>query len=101
MITYGFYVPEAKRRYGYFTLPILWEGKLVARMDGKVERSESLLHIHHLALEPTVVKTDALLQALHKELKAFLKFNNCKKIRLHKTSPTKIQSELQAEISSV
>ena len=95
------YVPEAKRRYGYFTLPILWEGKLVARMDCKVERSESLLHIHHLALEPTVVKTDALLQALHKELKAFLKFNNCKKIRLHKTSPKKIQIELQAEISSV
>ena len=39
------YVPEAKRRYGYFSLPILWDGKLVARMDCKNERRESLLHI--------------------------------------------------------
>ncbi len=93
------YVPEAKRQYGYFSLPILWDGKLVARMDCKAERNQSRLHIHHLALEPTVLKTDALFLALRKELESFLQFNHCNTLRLHRTSPAKVKSELQKLIN--
>ncbi len=95
------YVPEPKRRYGYFSLPILWDGKLVARMDCRTERNESLLHIHHLALEPTVLKTDALFLALRKELESFLQFNHCNKLRLHRTSPAKVKPELQILINDL
>ncbi len=95
------YVPAAKRRYGYFSLPILWDGQLVARMDCRVERKESLLHIHHLALEPTVLKTDALFFALRKELESFLQFNHCNGLRLHRTSPVNIKSKLQAAINDL
>ncbi|QUY41424.1 winged helix-turn-helix domain-containing protein [Acaryochloris marina] len=95
------YVPEAKRRYGYFSLPILWEGKLVARMDCKTERTESLLHIHHLALEPTVLKTEGLFLALRKELGSFLQFNHCKQLRLHRTSPAKVKPDLQSLINDL
>ncbi len=89
------YVPEAKRRYGYFSLPILWDGKLVARMDCKTERKESLLHIHNLALEPSALKTEAFFFALRKELEAFLRFNHCHHLRLHGSSPAKLKPELQ------
>ncbi|PZD72039.1 hypothetical protein C1752_03973 [Acaryochloris thomasi RCC1774] len=95
------YVPKSKRQYGYFSLPILWDGRLVARMDCKNERNESLLHIHHLALEPTVLRTDALFLALRKELESFLQFNHCNKLRLHKTSPAKVQPELQTLINDL
>ncbi len=94
------YVPEPKRRYGYFSLPILWDGKLVARMDCKTERSESLLHINHLALEPSVLKTEALLVALQKELGSFMQFNHCRKLQLHKTTPAKIKPALQVLLNS-
>ena len=92
------YVPEPKRQYGYFSLPILWDGKLVARMDCKAERKTSLLHIHHLALEATALKNDAFLPALRKELECFLKFNHCNQLRLHRTSPASIKPELQTLI---
>ena len=92
------YVPEAKRMYGYFTLPILWDGKLVARMDCKVDRKEALLNIHHLALEPWLKKTDAFLQALNKELKRFMAFNGCEQVRVHRTSPAKLKRALEATI---
>lgn len=95
------YVPEAKRRYGYFSLPVLWGGKLVARMDCKTERKKSLLHIHHLALEPGRVKTDAFALALYKELESFLQFNNCSILRLHRTSPASFKPVLQAVINSL
>ncbi len=95
------YVPESKRQYGYFSLPILWDGKLVARMDCKTERKESLLHIHHLAIEPTVLKTDALLLALRSELESFMQFNDCNKIQLHRTSPANVKRELQHRINDL
>jgi len=93
------YVPEAKRQYGYFSLPVLWDGKLVARMDCKTERKKALLHIHHLALEPWLVKTDAFALALHKELASFLQFNNCSNLRLHRTSPANFKPVLQTVIN--
>ena len=89
------YLPEAKRKFGYFSLPILWKGKLVARMDCKAERVKSLLHIYHLALEPSLVKTDAFASALCKELKFFMQFNACRKLEVHKVTPTKIKPLLQ------
>jgi len=93
------YLPEGKRQHGYFSLPVLWDGQLVARMDCKVERKKSLLHIHHLALEPGVFKTEAFAQALCKELTPFLHFNDCSHIRLHRTSPAKFQQRLQTLIN--
>lgn len=89
------YVPEAKRKYGYFSLPILWDGRLVARMDCKAERKESLLHINHLALEPWLVKIDEFAFALCKELESFLKFNNCKKLKIHRITPVNFKPMFQ------
>jgi len=95
------YVPEAKRRYGYYSLPILWDGKFVARMDCKAERKKSLLHILHLALEPGLIKTEDFAQALSKELEAFMRFNDCYKLQLHRTTPANFKSELQNTINSL
>ncbi len=88
------YLPESKRQFGYFVLPILWDGKLVARMDCKADRLESVLHIHHLVLESTIKDMDSFLEALLHELKSFMQFNHCSNLQLHKTAPTKIRTEL-------
>jgi uncharacterized protein YcaQ len=84
------YLPAAKRRYGYFSLPVLWGGKFAARMDCKAVRKESRLDIHHLALEPWLVKTDAFFQALRGELELFMRFNCCDSLRLLQTSPEEV-----------
>ncbi len=90
------YVPEAKRQYGYFSLPILWDGRLVARMDCRAERQNSVLHIHHLAFEPSLKKTEAFSFALQKELPSFLRFNHCTEVRLHKTTPAKFKTAMRS-----
>ncbi|MGQ1788453.1 MULTISPECIES: winged helix-turn-helix domain-containing protein [unclassified Saccharicrinis] len=85
------YVPEAKRKYGYFALPVLWNGKFVARMDCKADRKTATLHILHLALEDGFKINDAFNKALVKELMSFMAFNNCTTIQLHKTTPSRFK----------
>jgi uncharacterized protein YcaQ len=46
------YTPAEKRRYGYFTLPILHNGALVGRLDPKAHRREGLFEVKVLHLEP-------------------------------------------------
>jgi uncharacterized protein YcaQ len=95
------YLPEAKRQYGYFSMPILWDGKLAARIDFKADRKKSRLHIYHIALEPWLVKTDAFALAFYKEFVSFMQFNNCSNFQLHRTTPASFKSELQAVIDSL
>jgi uncharacterized protein YcaQ len=56
--TWEVYVPAAKRRYGYYTLPVLWGDALVARFDGRLDRAASTLHILGLWLEDEATGDD-------------------------------------------
>ena len=45
------YVPEPKREFGYYSMPILHDGRLVGRLDPKLHRDRGLLEIKSLHLE--------------------------------------------------
>ncbi|GGY12455.1 winged helix-turn-helix domain-containing protein [Paludibacterium paludis] len=48
------YTPAAKRKYGYFVLPILRRGRLVGRLDAKAHRREGVFEVKALYLEEGV-----------------------------------------------
>jgi uncharacterized protein YcaQ len=48
------YTPAPKRRYGYFTLPILRRGQLIGRLDPKAHRKEGRFEVKALHLEPGI-----------------------------------------------
>jgi uncharacterized protein len=45
------YLPAEKRRYGYFSLPVLQRGALVGRLDAKAHRSDGIFEVRSLFLE--------------------------------------------------
>ena len=72
------YVPEAKRQFGYFCLPILYRDRFVGRMDCKAHRKKGVLEIKSLHIE-NVIDED-FSKSLNVTLQAFAYFNSCGQI---------------------
>ena len=64
------YTPAPKRKYGYFTLPILYNNTLIGRLDPKAHRKEGIFEVKALHLEPSVVVDDVLVAELKSALQA-------------------------------
>jgi uncharacterized protein YcaQ len=46
------YVPAAKRRWGYYVLPLLWGDRFVGRIEPRIERKTATLRVLDLWWEP-------------------------------------------------
>jgi uncharacterized protein len=64
------YTPAPKRIYGYFTLPILYQNRLIGRLDPKAHRKDGLFEVKALHLEPGVIVDDALVAEVKNALQA-------------------------------
>jgi uncharacterized protein YcaQ len=53
------YKPEHQRKFGYYTLPVLWGDRLVARFDSKFDRATNTFVILGLWLEDAALGNDA------------------------------------------
>ncbi len=67
------YTPAAKRRFGYYVLPILWGNRLVGRFDPKLDRTTGTLRVLGLWLEdPGVASDAAFAEALARGMQRFV-----------------------------
>jgi uncharacterized protein YcaQ len=64
--TLEMYKPAAKRRWGYFALPVLHHDRLVGKVDAKADRKASVLQV--FAVHEDVRFTKAMTAAVHAEL---------------------------------
>ncbi|MEX2204655.1 MAG: crosslink repair DNA glycosylase YcaQ family protein [Myxococcota bacterium] len=58
------FTPAAKRRYGYYVLPILERDRFIGRLDPRHDRERSVLVVEKLYFEPGVRPTRARKRAL-------------------------------------
>jgi uncharacterized protein len=68
------YKPPEKRRWGYYTLPLLYQDRLVARADLKFEREARTLVVKGFWLEDHLTLDDASLLALTRGFQRFMQF---------------------------
>ena len=75
------YKPEHQRKFGYYTLPILWGDRLVARFDSKLDRTTNTFIILGLWLEDEALgKDEAFAEALAGGLARFVTFLGASKL---------------------
>lgn len=79
------YTPEHKRKFGYFTLPILHGTRMVGRLDPKAHRKDGVLEIRRLHLEPGEKVTNKLVTGLNNALHDFAQWHGTPEVRITDT----------------
>ncbi|HEX7342252.1 MAG TPA: crosslink repair DNA glycosylase YcaQ family protein [Rhodanobacteraceae bacterium] len=92
------YLPAAKRRYGYFVLPILHRGHLVGRLDAKAHRKAGEFEVKVIHLEPGVNITDTLVSALARAIAACAHWHGTPRVRVQTSQPRALAARLRAAL---
>ena len=74
------YVPEAKRKYGYYVFPLLEGDKMIGRIDMRADRTAGRLEVKRLWMEERVKLTPARKKRLDQELARVAKLAEVDKV---------------------
>jgi hypothetical protein len=89
------YTPAAKRRYGYFTLPILHRGRLIGRLDPKAHRAQGIFEIKALHLEPGAPVSQELIADLADALRSLAAWHGTPNLVFRQSDPPELAALLE------
>ncbi|RLU01281.1 winged helix-turn-helix domain-containing protein [Ketobacter sp.] len=100
------YVPAAKRQYGYFSLPLLYQDQFVGRMDCKAHRKSRHLEIKSLYFEQHRVEQHdfdeaAIISAFVEAVTTFCQFQECDSVSLTNIHPKNIAQRLRHALKTL
>jgi uncharacterized protein YcaQ len=94
------YTPADKRRYGYFTLPILRRGALVGRVDAKAHRRDGVFELKSLVLEPGTRVSERFARDIAGALQRLANWHDCPQIQVTQATPDGFGPLLQAALDA-
>ena len=89
------YTPEAKRRYGYFTLPILRRGLLIGRLDAKAHRKKGLFEVRALHLESGIKPNEDLVEDIAGALLECAEWHKTPEVVVRQSDPPNLAAALE------
>lgn len=90
------YTPEAKRKYGYFVLPVLHRGVIKARLDTRMQRQARRLVVKNLWLEADVRVTAAFVRDIRQAISRFAAWQNAESV-LFEQMPAALRAHWPSE----
>lgn len=97
--TWEVYVPAEKRKWGYYVLPILHDGKLIGRVDPKRESKTDTLQILSLILEPGVDASEVA-EPIARRLRELATFLGVRHVAVLGSCPAPICKSLTIELDN-
>jgi uncharacterized protein YcaQ len=94
------YTPADKRRYGYFTLPILRRGALVGRVDAKAHRKAGEFELRSIHLEPGVRASERLVNDVAAAVQRCADWHGCSRVSLPRAVPEDFGGRLAAALDA-
>jgi uncharacterized protein YcaQ len=92
------YTPADKRRYGYFTLPILRRGALVGRIDAKAHRRAGQFELKSVILEPGVRSGEGFTRDVAAAVARCARWHGCPMVRVGAATPAAFGAQLAAAL---
>jgi uncharacterized protein len=84
------YVPQAKRRWGYYVLPLLYGDRFVGRIEPRIDRKAKTLRVLDLwweeGFDPLSGEHEGFVDALVDALRAHMAFANLTKLAMPRTA---------------
>jgi uncharacterized protein YcaQ len=83
------YVPEQKRKWGYYVLPMLYGDRFVGRVEPRLDRKAKTLAILGIWFEPSVAPMEdpRFISALREAIEAYREFVGATKVTWPRTRP--------------
>jgi uncharacterized protein len=89
------YTPAARRRYGYYSLPILHSGSLVGRLDAKAHRKQGIFEVKSIHLEPDTLVNDDLVSELAYALRDCAGWHGTPEVLVRRSDPSELTEPLR------
>jgi hypothetical protein len=89
------YTPAARRRYGYYSLPILHDGALVGRLDAKAHRKQGTFEVKAIHLEPDTPVNDDLVSGLAGALRDCAGWHGTPEVLVRRSDPPELAELLR------
>jgi uncharacterized protein len=89
------FLPEAKRRFGMWVLPILWGEEFIGRMDARLDKEKRRFQVNGLFAEPGAPAARTVLTELREELDQLAAFLGADSVAL----PSKVPSVWKGGLS--
>jgi uncharacterized protein YcaQ len=94
------YTPAARRRYGYYSLPILHNGVLVGRLDAKAHRKQGTFEVKAIHLEPDTPVNDDLVSRLADALRDCAGWHGTPEVLVRRSDPSKLTGMLRLALDA-
>lgn len=99
--TWEVYVPAAKRKYGPYTLPVLWGDRFIARLDPSLDRKRSVLRVKDLWFEAGAPRDPRMFNDLAAEIARFATFHGDAAVALGTVTPATFDKRLRTALARV
>ena len=106
------YTPGHKRVHGYYTMPVLHDGRLIGRIDAKTHRAKSRLEVRHAHFEPWFASgkappaggerasVDAGLEGLAAAIGSLAAFVGANDVALRRVTPARLRRPLARSLGT-
>ena len=92
------YTPAARRRYGYYSLPILHNGALVGRLDAKAHRRQGTFEVKVIHLEPDTLVNDDLVSGIAGALRHCAGWHGTPEVLVRRSDPPELAEMLTISV---
>ena len=89
------YTPQEKRNYGYFVLPVLHHGRLIARLDAKAHRGLGVFEVKALFLEPGIELHEESVLEVAQAISRCAVWHGTPQVKLMRTTPPGLRTRLR------